>query len=231
MAKKIISWVVLSVLILIFIVSSSSSWMKKITEQRWKSNNKIWRSDGFRYGDLFYMSFLSNYKIDKSWNPKRVKKDSSFIDLYIIGDSYLKYITDKNIFAGVDNLMFVDWRYEPMEISLRKNKKNILIFETTERHFRERFHDTSNFKFQFVAKNKRPASLYSFNEIIRIVNQFLFNKNINQNLEFNLFDYPIFTKIKSIKADFNESVFSRHSPEVSMADDKSILFLSFCILC
>lgn len=225
MKKKITAYLILIVLILVFVVSSSSYLMKKITDLRWKSSSIIWRSDGFRFGGLFYMSFLSKYKIDNNWYPQKAKKDSSIIDLYIIGDSYLDRCTDKKNFSKVDSLIFVDWRYGPREIELRKNKKNILIIETTERYLRERFHNSTDFKFQFVAITNRNSSASSENKLIQYADQFFFNKNISQNLEFNLFDYPLFTEIKSIKADFNQSVFNRHASGISISNDKSILFL------
>jgi hypothetical protein len=52
------------------------------------------------------------------------------------------------------------------------------------------------------------------------------NKNINQNLEFNLFDYIIFNPLKELKAQLNYKLFGRISKEVSIIPNQPYLFLS-----
>src|SRR5947209_617752 len=78
--------------ILVLIVSTSDKLMKMITEYR-LSTKSFLGSDKYRYGDLYGMSYLPNFRIEVIKLPEKVSIDRSGernINLFIVGDSYLE---------------------------------------------------------------------------------------------------------------------------------------------
>jgi hypothetical protein len=156
------------------------------------------------------------------------------VALYLVGDSYTKSIYDTN-FACISDFYPIN-RYDGGYYHLDTTKKNILIIESTENCVREYFgslrvlqevrDSTINHKKEFAnllsseVCNTGYASFLS----ARSIND-LFNKNINQNLQCNLFNYNVAKWIFEYKAALNYYLFDRASGNVVISKDKKYLLL------
>ena len=241
----------------IYIVSSSSDLMKMITPYRFHTLG-ILSSSRYRYGDLYGVSFLPDFK-NAIWDEKaEIKRDTcnspARINLYCVCDSYLwnySYLWmtshSPSVFCGVNSVRYVKWAVEdparweivdPVEIELDSTKVNVLLIERAERFFQYIPVQGYSDKIKFVKKRpvaqrkaikiiRQEASIFAIDQekLVAIYN-FLFNKNINQNLEFNLFDYRIFIPFKEIKAQLNYKLFERSSKEVTIIPNIPYLFMN-----
>src|SRR5262249_54478348 len=100
---RIFCWIMLLLFSTVYILSSSSKFMKFITRKRYVLSSPI-GSDKYKYGDLYGLSYLRTYKIptwvDTPTNTSSVncgaagKRD---IDLYAICDSYLYTFAKDNL--------------------------------------------------------------------------------------------------------------------------------------
>jgi len=123
-----------------------------------------------------------------------------------------------------------------MEILLDTSQINILLIEIVERYLRVKPEAEYIGKTMFIKNTSQTvinkgtsiAMTADFSisreDLVKIYN-IMYNPIINQNLEFNLFDYPIFTFCKEIKAWFNYKIFNRVPQEISVFDDCHYLFL------
>lgn len=227
----------------IYIVSSSSDLMKKITQYRFLTES-ILKSSKYRFGDLYGVSYLADFK-KEVWKEKTViERDTcSFsreINLFCICDSYLySFIQSPSIFCGVKTYKFTRWYLDgPIETELDSTKVNVLLIERTERYFpftplADYLNRIKLVKKHAIVKSEKAeiirqnASLcFIDHEKIMAIYNMIYNKNIDQNIEFNLFDYMIFSPLKELKAQLNYKVFGRTNKEVSVIPDKPYLFLS-----
>ena len=100
-------------------------------------------ADDYRYGDLYRLSNLAQFKekvIDKKpkINTDLVQSNHKTTALYIIGDSFTEANwINKNDFA-IDSFVHVPW-YKTQALGLDTSQYNVLILESVERHFREHF--------------------------------------------------------------------------------------------
>jgi hypothetical protein len=233
--KKIFTRLILLFLITIYFVSLSPSLMKEIVALRTKPN-ALFPSYRVDMGDLYGMSFLKKFG-RSGWKPSFIPDTCSAnknIDLYTISDSYLNNRMTKKAFCGVNNLIQVSWDGAPSTIQLDTQKTNILIIETVERYTCARFnviewmkHFHVNIESQKAQENTVASADFSQNtEKITLENlsKYFFNPNINQNLEFNLFDYKPFLFVWETRAELTQKLFKRlASPIVTTAANNQYL--------
>ena len=224
----------------ILIVSSSDKWMKNITHYR-SNTNSILQSSKYRYGDLYALSYLPYFKKDLRKEKADIGLDPCtiprLINLYCIGDSYLGLIPYDTVFCGVNKFIIKRWADNLLiEIELDTSQINVLLIERIERFLRSiSLTDyLSNFKFirndknavnDFIEKIAENVFIGFFNnaKLIEIFKD-IFNNNINQNLEFNLFDYTIFNPFKELKAKLNYELFGCTDKIVSLIPNQPYLF-------
>lgn len=178
-------------------------------------------------GDLVRMSYLDNvpkYFEKRSYafkkNPDSVPRN---IDLYFLGDSYTMSIPD-SAYAHINKFAFgrrgfFNLTYDKLDSS----KRNILLVEITERFVRTWFEQPKIFscvvrKSDAVVSGKPPGLMS------RILDRF-FNEKINQNLEYNMFNYNFINWIRQMKAEMNYSLFHRVSGDVALSDDGEYVFI------
>jgi len=177
-----------------------------------------------RYGDLYSNCFLPGY-LDTAFMPlKNYKNDAQKTDLYLIHDSYLADKVRKENFQGIRRLAMSDLRQGEIHVSLDPVQKNVMLIEFSERAAEWRLTDTS-LLFSKI-KLQRPDPFVSGDSDDTPVLNYLFNPNINQNLEFALYDYEYFIPIKNLKAQINYSLFKRLPHDVSISTDEQYLLLS-----
>jgi hypothetical protein len=235
--KKIFTRLMLLFLTTIYFVSLSPSLMKEIVDVRTKPN-ALFPSYRVDMGDLYCLSFLKKFG-RSGWKPSFIPdtcKSNKNIDLYTISDSYLNNRMTKKAFCGVNNLIQVSWDGAPSNIQLDTQKTNILIIETVERYTCVRFNVIEWMKHFNVNVEPRKAienTILSDNSskieekmTLENLSKKIFNPNINQNLEFNLFDYKPFLFVWETRAELTQKLFKRlASPIVSIAANNQYLVL------
>jgi hypothetical protein len=235
MHKNILSYICIVAGMLILWVTTSRSAMKYISELR--DNDTWWGVQQFRHGDLASMSGLDF--LHKFYTPEEVKFTRPVYDgpqdivLFIHGDSYLwKIDGGDSVFAGISSLHFIGWDTH-YNYHLDRSKRNILILEVSERLARKYYSTTEiidelkdtlteNKKLSTLGEQLAPDKKYYSSFGIN-ANCF-FNKNINQNLQCNLFNYNFMAPMFGCKAAINYFLFSRASGDVVISDDKQFLF-------
>ncbi len=229
--KKCAGYIVMMLLSTVYLVSSSSELTNRIVEEN-TGPDPVISSDKYRYGDLFSLSYLSQFQI-KPAPPLKIAlpecKTEPNTNLYIICDSYIEsYLADKKYYCGVDSLfkaLIYDLR--PLEVSINHNKKNVLLLEIAERNLRPAFYRTDHINNLIAIKgpNQSTEGIHSDGaSLFSSLKNFLFNSLINTNLELNTWEYSIFTPIKEFKADLNYKLFNVVDNNVAISPDKKYLF-------
>jgi hypothetical protein len=235
--KKIFTRLIILFLTTIYFVSLSPSLMKEIVDVRTKPN-ALFPSYRVDMGDLYGLSFLKKFG-RSGWKPSFIPDtctSNKNIDLYTISDSYLNNRMTKKAFCGVNNLIQVSWDGAPSTIQLDTQKTNILIIETVERYTCVRFNVIEWMKHFNVNVETQKAIEYTIlsdnsskieeKMTLEDLSKKIFNPNINQNLEFNLFDYKPFLFVWETRAELTQKLFKRlASPIVSIAANNKYLVL------
>jgi hypothetical protein len=213
----------------IFVLSSNTTWMKELTKYRYSLASKV-PSDKYRFGDLYGFSYLRPYKV-RGLFPEDLRRyyvknrPVTGVELYGIVDSYLwSFVPNDSLFRHADAYRATRWDYTAKQYYLNPAKRNVLLLEMVERRVRYTAPDTANFykHLSFVDN----AGKETVNEIYPTNwwQSHVFNSNIEQNLEFNLFEYPIFTPFKEAKAWLNYQVFNRTSKDVVVSKTRRQLY-------
>ena len=166
--------------------------------------------DDYRYGDLYRMSNLSEFKELKEICPPKANLKKTSTHLVLAGDSFTeKGRIDSSYFAASDySYVRVD---EVTNIPIDTTQNNVLIIETVERHFRERFRDV----WQGVKLEKE------FGESLK--DESVFDKLLAWELPYStefhqgiLFGYDAMQRIREWKADVNYKLFNRIDENVRL---------------
>lgn len=176
--------------------------------------------DDYRYGDLYRMSNLAQFKAPLEQCPVPQNPPSGNTSLIIMGDSFTeKERIEKNHFKGLssyDRFFITD----TINVKLNKSKRNILIIETVERHFRERF--TKPFTNLQVSENQPILN--------KIKEESLKEKVLNYEVPYNterhesiLFSSDFFLTFKEWKAWLNWKLFDRLDEKVMLSKDGKYL--------
>ena len=149
--------------------------------------------------------------------------------LYLFGDSYSYGLAD-SCFAGLAGYRPIN-RYVRQYIDPDPRWRNILVIEYGERFVRQYLGDqrifdmlqdtvhAANRQGTNNAINNTPHSGFSVDS--------LFNKNINQNIQYNLFNYGFITPLFESKAALNYYLFGRStSSDVIISKDNTHLFFA-----
>jgi len=175
------------------------------------------RSDRWRYGDLYGLCYLPEFKFKLAPFKKYEKalgKPLNKRSLYIIGDSFLADKTLNGAFEGFDDVIFLDRRFPIGPIILDTARENYLIMEFAERNL-------IGYELQkSSASNQPPTGMPAR------LNKVIFNKDLSRNLELLLFDDKLVTPVKELKAIINYKLFGRIAKEVAVSTDHSRLFLN-----
>jgi hypothetical protein len=216
---KVFKYIVLFVAIFYWSISHFKSLYN------WAGKSGIFPDD-YRYGDLYRLSFLPQFK-EKApecapYTKGNTKKN---VNLYLIGDSF----TDQYKLNGND---FISKTYQrtpwesTLKVNLEKTSKNILIIESVERSAKMHFVSLAN---NFRIENQKESDKIE-NESIWIkakntVSLFSSNtKATEERLWHTLFNYDFFLIFKEIKARLDLKLFDRKSSNYVLSEDKSNIF-------
>ena len=223
--RKFTGYIVLSIFILIYVVSSYQKLTIKINLLKEKSGS-IFRSDKYQYGDLFSLCYLTAFKKPirdsvKFPNCNYPKK----INLYAICDSYIfLFFNSDKFFCGVNN--FSEIKTNDMELFTSKldtSKINVLLLEFSERSVRPLLED-SVYISSLITENRQYLSKIKLKQKIRTIYHTVFNDEINANLEYNTWDYSLFTPVKEFKSNFNFKLFNEVNKDVKISENGKQLF-------
>ncbi len=132
MISKILKYTALIVFSVLWLLGFSTHITKWLYEKRLIK-------DDYRYGDLYRFSNLPQFRVLKETCPApQTKIARPNTALYLIGDSFTEEgrIEAEDFVSGSFHRFFIG--HQPF-VKLDKTKKNVLVIETVERHFRERF--------------------------------------------------------------------------------------------
>lgn len=175
--------------------------------------------DDYRYGDLYRMSNLAQFKapLQQCTVPQNLPVGNT--SLIIMGDSFTeKERIEKKHFKGLINYN----RYfitDTIKVKLDTSERNVLIIETVERHFRERFANPfANLKVmenQVVLENENKKSLKKW-----LLNYLPYNAERHESI---LFSSDFFLAFKELKAWLNWKLFNRLDEKVMLSKDEKYL--------
>lgn len=185
--------------------------------------------DDYRYGDLYRLSFLPQFKEKASICPDLLpgKSADHKTNIFIIGDSFTEeQRVNANDFKA-QNYDYTHWA-KSKDIVLDTAQRNVLILETVERTFREHFgKEADNFRIvKNPGKNEENAPKPYVTKKQRLENfiKIFFPGGTEERLEHTLFNYDFFLFFKEIKAAFNLRFFDRAEKKVVLSKDRQSLF-------
>lgn len=167
--------------------------------------------DDYRYGDLYRFSNLREFRVpvDKCEPPKQLIKQA--VNLYLFGDSFTEEgrIEENHFVAKNFTRRFVA---EAGYVAVKSNEKNVLIIETVERHFRERF--DSVYTFVKVNQVKPITETTIWDDILHW--ELPYKTELHESI---LFGSDFFFTFKEWKAAINQHVFHRTDDNVQLSKD------------
>ncbi|RYD75131.1 MAG: hypothetical protein EOP53_17015 [Sphingobacteriales bacterium] len=226
--KNVLTYFVLLSCILIYAVSLSEPLTKKIVAYKYRSSS-ILASDKYRYGDLFGMSYYPNIMKDPSQEIRyeREKCDSitKDIDLYALCDSYVwSFLKSDTFYCNVNKLMYATVNnFDYLQSQLDTTKTNVLLFEFSERNVMFMVRDKFDYMKDFLKISDTTNISYQQPPNENLFTSYLFNKNINTNLEFNIFEASLFTGIKKIRATINFDFLKTPNKDVLISPDNKYM--------
>ncbi len=176
--------------------------------------------DDYRYGDLYRMSNLAKFKAPLEECPVPQNPPAGNTSLIIMGDSFTeKERLEKNHFKGLDsyNRYFIT---DTVNVKLDTSKRNVLIIETVERHFRERF--VKPFSNLQVSENQPIAKVTKEESLKEMVLNYEVPYNTERH-ESILFSSDFFLTFKEWKAWLNWKLFNRLDEKVMLSKDEKYL--------
>ncbi len=187
-------------------------------------------ADDYRYGDLYRLSNLPQFKDPQTPCPNikptatddTPKRRTAPTHLYLIGDSFTEPQRIGKRDFPVGHYHYVHWD-KRSEIQLDTTKRNILLLETVERHFREHFSRPVS-ELAVVNDTTRLPTPEQVSWSKQLFDQ-IQSKGIEERLETVLFSQDIFLWFKELKASINLNWFDRVPPTVGISRDRRHLFV------
>ena len=178
--------------------------------------------DDYRFGDLYRLSALPQFKQAQPDCPtESLASDTASAHLYIIGDSFTEEQRIGPSDFPVSHYQRVAWEHR-QRAQLDPSKRNVLVLESVERHFREHFAtpvteltvetDTAQTPTPRLPLRKRLATEFHWN-------------GVEERLESTLFSQNWAIWFRELKARLTFGWFDRVSTGVSLSTDNRHLFL------
>ncbi len=195
-----------------------------------------WGAHQLDHGDLSSISHL-DYLNKFHESLKTEVRHTSYTGpkntvLFLHGDSYTWKLRD-TMFDGICDYKFIGWS-NPCKYHLDSTKRNVLVIEVTERLLRNYYGNTQIIdQLTDTGIKKKALSEYHvtdpphtrYSSLLPTIDiNLFFNKYINQNLEYNLFNYKFIMPVFGCKAAINCYLFNRASGDAVISEDKQFLF-------
>ncbi len=216
---KFFNYVVLLVISLLWLGGCSQSMLRLLSD-----THVI--VDDYRYGDLYRLSNLPQFKDPVAPCPTRpVAADSTDIHFYVIGDSFTEPERLSKQDLPVSRFHRTAWDKQDT-IQLDPAARNVLLIESVERHFRE--HAATPIQNLVVAGDSnrtdvpKIASASWGSQLVTAIK----GKGMEERLETVLFSHDFFLWFRELKAALTLSAFGRVSPTVSLSANKQQIFIA-----
>ena len=216
---KILRYVALAIGCLIWIVGLSPSilpWLWKVRAVE----------DGYQYGDLYKLSTLSEFRDPRKqctgYTPPARPQSAKKVHLYIIGDSFTEPGRLEKKDFPVDEYTYVKWS-DFLHIKLDTTMHNILLMESVERHFRQKFAASSMTVLvpdtaTFIRNGASSKLMHQLDEAFK-------GSHTADRLDGFLFQNDFALRIKEWKSDFNHRFFDRVGSGVTLVNnDRDIVY-------
>jgi len=179
--------------------------------------------DDYRYGDLYRLSNLPQFK-DKQPEcpPSDRDSDTARTHLYIIGDSFSEPQRVNQQDFRISHFQRVQWDHL-QAAQLDPTRRNVLVLESVERHFREHFARPVNELVVQQDTNQAAKPKLSWR---RQIGDDIHLSDIEERLESALFSHDLFFWFKELKASLTYRLFDRASPAVSLSTDHEHVLLN-----
>lgn len=182
--------------------------------------------DDFRYGDLYRLSSLPQFKQEREACPPFAKNEPKLpVALYVIGDSFLEPGRVDSVDFVAKTYRYVHWE-NTSELKLDSNLRNILMLESVERHAREHFAQRAgNFVFRENFKpEKKQTGVWADVKTFFTGTHEKRQRLPEEQLENLLFNNVFWQKLKEWKAALTLNWFDRTNPKVALSTDEQHLF-------
>jgi hypothetical protein len=183
--------------------------------------------DDYRFGDLYRLSSLPQFKaLVQPCGPTQPFPDTARTHLYVLGDSF----TEPGRLAKADlpirSLHYFHWDHDiDRAVQLDTTRRNVLLIESVERHFRQHTEapptrnivvvsDTTSVVSQ---KPERTPWTYTLVGWIK-------STGIEDRLETTLFSQSLFLWVRELKATLTLNLFDRHNDKVALASNGQAIF-------
>ncbi|MEZ0539622.1 hypothetical protein [Fibrella arboris] len=204
--------------------------------QRWLDKHGFIPNQ-YTYGDLYNLSNLPEFKeteiaangdLTEADKPAKRLPD---VDVYTLGDSFTNI--DTSYYAGNHNYHRWVGNKIPLEVTLDTTKKNILVVQVIERVLQERLF-SPELEDMFITGgfvphklSGTPAQAAKAPAQTPPATSWLltrFGEEINQRIEFLLFNRPLFVRFKEAKAEFLFRLFNRTTGTRASRDKKHLFY-------
>lgn len=183
--------------------------------------------DDYRYGDLYRLSYLPNFKQKAIQCPDLLPKNNlqSPVALYLIGDSFTEEQRVNKHDLRVSKYQYTHWAKQSA-IRLDTNQRNILVIETVERTCKEHLLQAiHNFDVNPVPTSTQPLSFRrKCKQVFEDGIAFIFPKGTEERLEHTLFNFDAILWIREMKASLNLKIFGRTEKSIVLDKSESHIF-------
>ena len=242
MGRKIIRDILILLGLGLLVVSNARKYMEQISNARNESHS-WWGAHNCPEGDLVqmgYMDYVPKFHslLDYTFT-RQPRNGSEKIALYASGDSYIWKVPD-TAYAGIAAYKFA-WRFQrDLVYTLDTSKRNVLLIELSERYVRAYFNTTDMFKHVYDSAKKAQGAVWvaprnnirtagllpALHLPFGIHKDDIFNPRVNQNLEYNIFNYNFLNPVRSFKALMTYRLFQRASGQVTISQNDDYLLLT-----
>lgn len=180
-------------------------------------------ADDYRFGDLYRLSALPQFKQKQPvCAPSNRASDTATTHLYLIGDSFSEPQRLSQSDFRVSYFQRVAWDNQ-QRVQLDTTKRNVLLLETVERHFREHFAKPINELVVDADTTHAPALPQTLRQ--RLSHEF-HRTDVEERLESALFSQDWAFWLKELKASLTLHWFDRANASVSLSQNRKHLFLN-----
>lgn len=180
-------------------------------------------AEEYRYGDLYRLSSLPQFKqAQPVCGSANRASDTASTHLYLIGDSFTEPERIGKSDFRVSHFGRASWGRQH-RIQLDSTKRNILLLESVERHFRQHFGYPIT---EFVVEADTGRTPTEQLTLAKRISSDFHRTDVEERLEATLFSHDWAFWFKELKAALTLKWFDRSSPKVSLSQDKKHIFLN-----
>jgi hypothetical protein len=170
--------------------------------------------DDFRYGDLYRLSNLGEYRQEVKKCGQAYEGQKVPVSLYLAGDSFTELGRIGGDAYAATHFKRTAVNTPAHDLVLKEGKK-ILVIESVERHFRERFSENPWGEWTLPPKETpKVQAQHWYDWLVEL--QVPYREEMHESV---LFSSDFILKIKEWKAGFQKKYFDKVDPKVGVLDE------------